>query len=162
MIETPEQARQLVFWSKYPPMGGRSYSGGANTHYAPSGRHEQNMREMNERTLTIVQLETVKGIENAQAIAAVDGVDAIIVGPADLGISMGIPDNPADPRELAMIAKAAQAAKAHGKHFGIIGGNDLLSRFGNADLLISAIDTHLLSKAMKQAAKDYESWCMHE
>lgn len=49
MIETKQQAQGLVNWSKYPPIGQRSYSGGANTFYKPSGHHEANMKELNEK-----------------------------------------------------------------------------------------------------------------
>lgn len=98
MIETREQAELLAGWSKYPPVGRRSYSGGANTDYGPSGGHAQNMEKMNRHTMTIAQIETVKGVENIDEILRVEGIDAAIVGPCDLGISMGNPDNVMDER----------------------------------------------------------------
>ena len=52
MMETKEQAEQFVGWSKYPPEGIRSYSGGPHTDFGPSGNHERRMKEMNHRTLT--------------------------------------------------------------------------------------------------------------
>ena len=157
MIETAEQARQLVSWSKYPPIGNRSYSGGANTNYAPSGNHASNMEQLNAKTMTIVQIETVKGVENIHEILALEGVDAAIVGPCDLGISMNNPDNVMDERELAMIQKVADACAEHDKLFAIIGGMNLQEAFiHHVDLLISAIDTNLLKDGFQKAVKGYD------
>lgn len=156
MIETAQQAKQLVEWSKYAPIGNRSYSGGANTFYKPSGNHEANMRELNQKTITIAQIETVKGVENIDEIAQVEGIDALIVGPADLGISMGIPDNMMHPEELAMIRHVAKACKRYDKAFGIIGPLSLINEFkAEIDLLISAIDVNLLRDGMKQFVNSY-------
>ena len=84
MVETAAQARQLVQWAKYPPVGARSYSGGAHTGYGPSGHHAQNMSRANVSTLAIAQIETVEGVRNVRDILAVPGLDAAIVGPCDL------------------------------------------------------------------------------
>lgn len=156
MIETREQAELLVSWSKYPPLGRRSYSGGANTHYGPSGNHEKNMEELNQRTMSIVQIETVRGVENIDLILEVEGIDAAIVGPCDLGISMGNPDNVMDEREISMIARTAEACKRHGKAFGIIGSMELVGVFQKeADILVSAIDTDILRSGLVRAAEEY-------
>ena len=71
MVETAQQAKQLVEWSKYPPLGKRSYSGGANTLYAPGGNHAMHMHDLNERTMSIVQIETRRGVENIEEIVDV-------------------------------------------------------------------------------------------
>lgn len=157
MIETKEEAELLVGWSKYPPLGRRSYSGGANTHYATGGNHAVNMQKQNERTLSIVQIETVKGVENIEEILSVEGIDAAIVGPVDLAISMNQPDDVMNPSELALIKKVAQACKQHQKAFGIIGGMALLEYFKeDIDILVSAIDTKILEQGIKQAVKGYQ------
>lgn len=157
MIETVDQARLLVSWSKYPPIGNRSYSGGANTFYKPSGNHLKNMQELNQKTITIAQIETVKGVENVEAIAQVEGIDALIIGPADLGISMGNPDNVMDPKELAMIQHVADICRKYGKGFGIIGSLSLIKEFKeDINLLISAIDVNLLRDGLKRFVNDYK------
>lgn len=158
MIETREQAELLAGWSKYPPIGRRSYSGGANTDYGPSGGHAENMAKMNQRTMTIAQIETVKGVENIDEILSVDGIDAAIVGPCDLGISMGNPDNVMDEQELLLIRKVADACKKYDKAFGIIGGMNLLSYFrDDLNILVAAIDTNILRAGLKKAVDEYES-----
>lgn len=157
MIETKQQAQQLVDYSKYPPLGKRSYSGGANTLYGPSGNHAQHMHKMNEETITIVQIETKLGIENIDDILSVEGIDAVIVGPCDLGISINNPDNVMDKEELALIQRVQEACRTHHKSFGIIGGNTLLEQFkGHITWLVSAIDTNLLRDGIHKAVQDYE------
>ncbi|MEQ2577476.1 HpcH/HpaI aldolase family protein [Hominiventricola aquisgranensis] len=158
MMETKEQAEQFVGWSKYPPEGIRSYSGGPHTDFGPSGNHEHRMKEMNHRTMAIAQIETVKGVENVDEILSVNGIDAAIVGPCDLGISMGNPDNVMDEWELAMIQKVADSCRKHGKAFGIIGGNQLLKHFyKDVNILVSAIDAHMLRDCMKKAVEEYNN-----
>lgn len=157
MVETAAQARQLVQWAKYPPAGTRSYSGGAHTGYGPSGHHAQNMSRANVSTLAIAQIETVEGVRNVRDILAVPGLDAAIVGPCDLAISMGRPDEVGCPEELALIDEVQAACAAAGKGFGIIGGNALLARYaGNINLMVSAIDTHILRDALAGAASEYQ------
>ena len=115
------------------------------------------MRELNQSTITIAQIETVKGVDNVDEIAQVEGIDALIVGPADLGISMGNPDNMMHPDELALIRKVANACKRADKGFGIIGPLPLIAEFKNdIDLLISAIDVNILRDGLKQYVKGYQ------
>lgn len=150
MVESAEDAKKLVEWSKYPPIGKRSYSGGASTNYrSSSGRVASNMLEINRRTLSIVQIETVEGVNRVDEILGVDGIDAAVVGPCDLSISMGNPDNVMDSRELSSIKKVAEACKRHGKFFGIIGSMKLIKYFEEElDIIITAIDANLLREGM--------------
>lgn len=157
MIETVEQAELLVAYSKYPPLGGRSYSGGANTHYAPSGNHRVNMNQLNSDTMTIVQIETKRGVANVDAILALTGVDGAIVGPADLGISLGLDDDIENPRELEAIAQVAAACQKHQKAFGIIGSMDMCAHFAkDINIVVSAIDTNILRDGMKQWTQRFQ------
>lgn len=156
MIETVEQAHQLADWAKYPPLGHRSYSGGAHTAYGPSGHHAENMARANAGTLAIVQIETVAGVERAGEILRVPGIDAAVIGPCDLAISMGRPDEVGSPEELALIDRVRDACVASGKGFGIIGGTALMERYAaNINLMVSAIDVHILRAAFAGAAQDY-------
>lgn len=88
MIETAEEARSLVEATRYPPEGIRGIATGRATAY---GREFHSyVAEANDRILTIVQIETRQGLENADEIARVDGIDALFVGPADLSGSLGV------------------------------------------------------------------------
>lgn len=157
MIETAEQAELLVQWSKYPPLGKRSYSGGANTHYAPGGNHALHMKQLNEKTMSIVQIETKQGVENIEAILNVKGIDGVLIGPCDLAISLGRPDDLMHEEELSMIQKVADACLKRALGFGIIGGRAMQEYFKKeSSLLVSAIDTALMREGLKQAVREYE------
>jgi 2-keto-3-deoxy-L-rhamnonate aldolase RhmA len=157
MVETIDQAKTLVKWSKYYPLGSRGYAGGANTFYAPSGNHELNMKMINDSTMTIAQIETSKGIENAEAIISLEGIDAIIIGPADLSISLGIPDHQDDEKLINEIKKVQLLCIKYNKYFGIIGQISLLSNFTNyLQILVSAIDTNCISESLKKYKEEYE------
>ena len=70
---------------------------------------------------------------------------------------MGRPDDVGCPEELALIDEVQTACAAADKGFGIIGGNALLARYaGNINLMVSAIDTHILRDALAGAASEYQ------
>jgi len=88
MIETASAAEQVVEAVRYPPEGSRGIAGSRATGF---GREfPEYVSEANEEIVTIVQIETETGISNAREIAAVDGVDALFVGPADLTSALGV------------------------------------------------------------------------
>lgn len=157
MMESAAQARQLVEWSKYPPIGIRSYSGGANTNYRPSGNHRNNMDELNDTVITIAQVETGLGVQNVEEIAAVEGVDALIVGPADLAISLVFPGDYMNAKELAAIDKVVAACKKYHKGFGIIGKLNLIEKYKNdINFMVTKIDVDIVREGFVKATKDYD------
>ena len=157
MMETREQAQKLAEWAKYPPLGRRSYSGGAHTGYAASGGHSFHMEQDNSHTVTIAQIETARGLENAEEILSAEGIDAVMIGPADLAISLGHPDTVLAEDEIAGIRKVSELSEKYGKGFGIIGGNALLREFaGSLNLMVSAIEIHLWHESLESYARSYE------
>lgn len=158
MIETKEQAELLVQWSKYPPVGKRSYSGGANTHYGPSGNHRRNMDQQNDEVITIVQIETALGVANVKEILSVDGIDAAIVGPADLCISLDIPGDYFHPKATGAIDQVVAACQQSGKAFGIIGKLGLIEKYKEKiNFLIHRIDVELLREGFQNAVKEFDA-----
>ena len=149
MIESAKDARKLVEWSKYPPIGRRSYSGGANTDYGPSGGHAANMERMNQKTMTIVQIETGgRGAPGGRNPQRGRGSTPPVIGPCDLGISMANPDHVMDePRACRSYARVAEACRRHGRFFGIIGSMELMKYFerGTGHHHVTAVDTNLLA-----------------
>lgn len=91
VVETAEQARRIVQISRYTPHGSRGafYLSYGSEYCGISP--EQHYRTANEELLIICQVETAAGVENAAEIAAVEGVDAVLIGPGDLTSSLGIP-----------------------------------------------------------------------
>lgn len=156
MIESPDQARQLVQWAKYPPLGCRSYSGGANTGYGPGGSHALHMEQANRGTLVLAQIETLAGVDNCEAILDVPGISGAVIGPCDLSISRNDPDNMFADQEIAMITRVQAVCRQRGKFFGLIGPYRLMEALPwLADLAVAAIDTSLLRTGMDQAVRDF-------
>ena len=84
-VSTPEQAAALVAAVRYPPQGKRSAGTGRSVTFGPDYR-----QIANDQILCIPQIEDMEGIENAEAIARIDGVDIGFLGPSDLALSMGV------------------------------------------------------------------------
>jgi 2-keto-3-deoxy-L-rhamnonate aldolase RhmA len=120
-VETAEHARQLVDNCKYPPMGHRSLGGPmAQLGFRPYPRAESTAA-VNAATMLIMMLETPRGIENADAIAAVPGVDVLLIGTNDLTLEMGIPGRYEDPRVLSAYETVIAACRRHAKTPGMGG-----------------------------------------
>lgn len=119
MTSTVDQARAALDAMKYPPLGSRSC--GMPIAYE---RHEGTMIEQiaaaNARTVYVPLIETAEGVENADTIAALDGVDAIWVGQLDLSISLGIPNQLDHPLFLNAIERVATAGRRQGKAMAIL------------------------------------------
>lgn len=91
MVNTADQARELVREVKYGPVGGRGFSGVTRSAGYGTVPLLDQSRLGNESVMLTVQLETVEAMQNARAIAQVEGVDMIFIGPADLAQSLGLP-----------------------------------------------------------------------
>ena len=114
-VDTAEQAAKLVSYCKYPPLGHRSYGGAmAQLDYAPIPPTEA-MQAVNEGIVLIMMIESPRAVENANAIAAVEGVDSLLIGSNDLCLEMGLPTQFAHPNVKAAFQKVADACKKHGK-----------------------------------------------
>lgn len=125
MVESAEQARHIVSCTRYPPAGRRGSAFGVAPHDDYSGRAVgDKIAAANARTMVICLVETPKGIENVDAIAAVEGVDVVWLGHFDLTNFMGIPAAFDDPRFHAAVDKLVAACKKHGKTPGFLAGDD--------------------------------------
>lgn len=120
MVETAQQARDIVAAVRYPPAGRRGVAFGGSAHEDYQGGNlAELMRQENERTLVICLIESPAGIENVDAIAAVDGVDVLWLGQVDLTCAMGIPGQYDDPRFLAGVESLLAACRRHCKVAGM-------------------------------------------
>lgn len=122
MVETAAQATALVQATRYPPFGIRGVGGGLAraTHWDAVPNYIQTAHE---QLCLIVQIESRLGVENAAAIAAVEGVDAVFIGPADLSTGMGHAGDASHPEVQACIRKTIDAVRAQGKACGILAPN---------------------------------------
>ena len=118
MVETADQAREIVSWAHYPPKGRRgAILGGAHDDYT-GGVARDKLAALDERTFVMLQVETEIGLANVEEIAAVPGVDSICIGFLDLSNFLGVPGEVHNPKYLAAVDRIAAAAKKHGKVLG--------------------------------------------
>ena len=130
-VDTVEEAREIADRLRYPPRGHRSIAGGLpHFGYAAVSTAAATVA-IDLATLVVVMLETPKAIANAAAIAAVPGIDALLIGTSDLSIELGIPGQFEDERIVAAYRTVVDACRAHGKFAGIGGIYDdaLLRRY---------------------------------
>jgi len=151
MIETVEQAKQLVKYSKYAPIGGRGVAGSTpQTGYRSLPMPEM-MADRNRRVTAMALIETALGIENAMDIAAVDGIDMLGIGPADLSVSLGFPGDVMNPVELEAIAKVIKACRAHKKLFTMPISPDLPKNLRDeVDVVMQSGDVGILRKGCEE------------
>ena len=151
MTETVEQAKELVKWSKYAPIGDRGYCAGTGMIAYKSGfTHTQVMEMGNNSVISIAQIETKMAVDNAEQIAAVEGIDALLIGPNDLSLSLGCPGDFFNPKEIDAIKHVAAACKKHGKAFGVHAGPQLLEKFADdLTLVMMQGDVDILAAGFK-------------
>jgi len=142
---------------KYPPVGKRSITGSLpQLDFVPTPVDEAT-KAINDATLLIVMLETEEAVENAEAMAALDGIDALLFGTSDLTIEMGIPGQMGHPRVVKHYETAAAACKKHGKFLGMGGIYDpaVMKDYVamGAQLILAGNDFPFLMKAAKEQAE---------
>jgi 2-keto-3-deoxy-L-rhamnonate aldolase RhmA len=124
-VDTPEQARRIVDTCRFPPVGHRSIVGpNPATGYRPMKPTEV-VEFLDRHTLLAAMLETPEAIANAHAIAALPGLDMLLIGTHDLTAEMGILGQFRHARFAQAMAAAAGACRAHDKLFGVAGIRDL-------------------------------------
>jgi len=120
MVESEAQARAIVEATHYPPRGRRGAAFGfAHDDYA-AGDPKAKMRTADARTLVIAQIETERGLEQAEAIAAVDGIDVLWVGHFDLTNFLGIPGQFDNPIYVKAVDRIVAAGRKHKKGLGFM------------------------------------------
>ena len=118
MTNTPDQVRAFVAACRYPPAGSRSNGPVRASIYGPRDGYQQGA---NDAVLCIPMIETVEAVANLDAILDVPGVDAVYVGPSDLGYSMGLLPilDREEPEILAVYESVIQAADRRGLAAGL-------------------------------------------
>ena len=118
-LESAAQVGEAVAYLRYPPAGVRGVAIRARGADLGAFGHNE-LATINERIVGIVQIESVGALEQADAIAAIDGIDVLFVGPADLTHSLGIPGQFGAAAYREALATVAAACRAHGKAAGIL------------------------------------------
>jgi 4-hydroxy-2-oxoheptanedioate aldolase len=159
MVDTAEQAADIVAAVKYPPEGRR----GLGTSMARSARWNtvpDYLQEANDEIVVIVQAETTIAIDNLEAIANTDGVDGVFIGPSDLSASMGYVGNAGHPDVIEAVSNGLRTIRASGKYAGLLCLDE--SKVGHfiecgANFVGVGVDALLIGNAARSLAARYKS-----
>ncbi|KQW30179.1 MULTISPECIES: 4-hydroxy-2-oxoheptanedioate aldolase [Pseudomonas] len=158
MVESADQARELVRAIHYPPHGVR----GVGSALARASRWNSipgYLDKADEQICLLVQIESREGVANLDAIAAVEGVDGVFIGPADLSASMGFRGNPGHPDVQAAIEDAIARIRQAGKAAGILSADEKLARryieLGAAFVAVG-VDTTVLMRGLQTLAATFK------
>ena len=122
LVNTVDQARAAAAAARYPPEGVRGVAGTRVNRYG--GDLPQYFAEWNRQVLVACQIETAQALENVEAIAAVEGIDVLFVGPNDLSANLNRFRRFDDPEFARAVERIVQAARGHGKALGYMAAND--------------------------------------
>ncbi|MBL4885006.1 MAG: aldolase [Planctomycetaceae bacterium] len=112
-----EEAAEVVKWAKFPPMGQRGCdAAGPDASYQLTPLNDY-LKQANERTFVIIQIEEAEAVDRAEEIAAVPGVDMLMLGPGDFSILSGVPGQFDHPKVVDALERVAAAATKAGKHW---------------------------------------------
>lgn len=157
-VENAEEARQAVAATRYPPLGVRGYAAAARA--SDFGRIKNYPHECEAQLCVLVQVETPEALANIEAIAAVEGVDGIFIGPGDLAAAMGYIGQVGHPEVVAAIDDALTRIRATGKPAGILAGDEKLARRWievGASFVAVGSDTGILARGAEQLAARFKN-----
>ena len=150
-VDDAAAAKRVADHCRYPPVGKRSMGGALAQLGFASVPVGEAARMVNEETLVVVMIESPEGVKNAEEIAAVKDVDALLIGTNDLCFEMGIPGQFNDPKVKDAYTKVIGACRKHGKFAGMGGmyTPELLERHiaMGVQLILSGSDFSLLMQA---------------
>ena len=153
-VESGEEACRAVAATRYPPTGIRGYAG--STRATNYGRRKDYPQVYAEETCVLVQVESPRAVEAIPAIAAIEGVDGIFIGPNDLAANSGFLGNAASPEMRAAILRGLERIKTTGKAAGTLNyrEDEAKSLFASGFSFIAvASDTSVLTRETDRIAR---------
>ncbi|MGE0799048.1 MAG: aldolase/citrate lyase family protein [Lautropia sp.] len=154
MVDSARQAAEWVAATRYPPTGRRGV-GSALSRAAAWGRDDRHLAEADDAICVIAQIETPAGVEAAEAIARVDGIDGVLIGPSDLAATSGHRGAPDHPEVRSAITTVITRTLAAGKAAGLfVGDPEAAARYAalGCTFLIVGTDTRVLARALDDTA----------
>lgn len=158
IIETAEQATEMVRAMRYPPGGIRGV-GSALARASRWNRISTYLQSADDQACLLVQVETKRALENLEAIAGVEGVDGVFIGPADLSASLGHRGQPSHPDVQRVIEDTIAMVRKTGKAVGILSADEALARRYlelGCTFVAVGVDTSLLARAVDTLARKFK------
>ena len=156
-VQNAEEAAAAVAATRYPPKGIRGVAGA--TRASRFGAVADYVAKADDEICVLIQAETAEALSHIEAMAAVEGVDGIFIGPADLAASMGHPGNPGHPDVRAAIMDGIMRIRAAGKPAGILSFDQSVLRDAadaGAQFIALGLDIALLRRAALELRSDWD------
>jgi 4-hydroxy-2-oxoheptanedioate aldolase len=157
-VRSAREAADVVRWSKFHPLGQRGiYACGVDGRYGTLPLLDY-LAQANANTFVAIQIENAEAVADADAIAAVPGVDLLFVGPADLSQSLGVPGQWDHPRLWQAIERVAETARRHNVAWGILPANPAVARRSvdlGCRLLSIGLDVWAYVRGLKAFQREY-------
>jgi 4-hydroxy-2-oxoheptanedioate aldolase len=156
--ESADEARETVRWGKFPPVGERGFFSASPDNPYSTMSPAPYLRQANEQTILIAQIESPNAVKNSAAIADVDGIDLLFFGPGDYSCACGIPGNFDSTIVKEALAETCKQALAHGKRFGtpvhnVEHAKEILDL--GAALITYGGDLHFVREALKEVKRKF-------
>jgi 2-dehydro-3-deoxyglucarate aldolase/4-hydroxy-2-oxoheptanedioate aldolase len=155
-VESPELLEKAVSWTRFPPAGVRGYGlMPLHVDYEPA-TFSQIIDHFNANTMVVLQIETQRAVEARDELLSVPGIDAVMIGPADLSISLGVPGDFQHPKMVAAMEAVRDTCRAHGVAPGTQTRTPALARFWKERGMIflgCGSDTGMLYERAAELAK---------
>jgi 2-dehydro-3-deoxyglucarate aldolase/4-hydroxy-2-oxoheptanedioate aldolase len=113
-VEDPKVLEAALSWLRFPPLGIRGFGVNSTMVDYEARTMPEIIEHQNRETLSVVQFETVCAVERADELLSLKGLDVVMVGPADLSVSLGIPGQFEDPLLITTIDRVIERCNAHG------------------------------------------------
>src|SRR5579863_205031 len=113
-VESPELLERAVSWTKFPPVGIRGYGLTAMQVDYEAATFPQIIEHMNASTMVVFQIETQRALDARDELLAVEGIDAVMIGPADLSIALGVPGEFQHPKMVEAMEKVRDSCVKRG------------------------------------------------
>jgi 4-hydroxy-2-oxoheptanedioate aldolase len=152
------EAADVVRWAKFAPLGTRGFDGSNPDQPYLSMDVPEYIRQANEETFVVVQIEDEEAIEAAAEIAAVEGVDVLFFGPGDYSILSGFPGQFDHPQLNRAMHRIAEAAREAGKHWGMPVADTERARAAldmGATFLASGVDVVWIKRGLEQLQAEF-------
>ncbi|HYD57815.1 MAG TPA: HpcH/HpaI aldolase/citrate lyase family protein [Burkholderiales bacterium] len=157
-VSNAEEARAAVSYTRYPPVGVRGVAG--TTRASRFGRVKDYAKRAHEELCVLVQVENQEGLDNLDAIVAVEGIDGVFIGPADLHASLGHTGEIANPKVMPVIEETLRRIRKGGKAPGILTPNEENARkqlAAGALFVAVGSDVGILARGAEALAAKFKS-----
>ena len=113
-VESPELLEKAISWTKFPPIGIRGFGLGATHIKYEKATVSEIAEHVNANTLVVLQIETQLAVDRRDELLSVPGIDAVMIGPVDLSISLGTPGDFLNPKMVEAMEKVRDSCISHG------------------------------------------------